>query len=163
MSPAALNHSRCPRLAGHHGNIGIEVEKILRKATVSDREWTKQVEVFERGLKHANAIARELGVSPQTVSREMKDRGAVKGSRVGEYIIELNEKLDGEARDRAKLKAEKEKIEFARWLQISQSYTNRLDGMLDALMVADEAGDLALARPVVDHVGGAFPPKRRRR
>ena len=64
------------------------------KNTISEQTWNEQAALYELGFKHGNQIARELGVSPQTVSRQMKRRGAVKGSRVSESVQGLEAALD---------------------------------------------------------------------
>ena len=47
---------------------------------VPDGEWERQATQLELGLNNFSEIARELGISSQTVSREMKRRGVRKNA-----------------------------------------------------------------------------------
>jgi hypothetical protein len=102
-----------------------------RRKSITKEQWDEATASYELGYRNGAQIARELGVSPATVSREFKRRGARKGCRVGEVVAELVAKLDAEAKER---QAEAE----AKAAAISA-----LAGQLiDAVFAADRAGDI---------------------
>lgn len=123
-----------------------------RKCNVSLAQWVEATERYELGYVHANHLARELGVSPQTVMREMRKRGAIKGSRASETITELVAELDRKALHRAHLQAAADRLAVDR-LMASLSI---LDNMMAALQQAERDGDVTLARDVIDITGPAF-------
>jgi len=129
------------------------------KNMISDDVWDEQADILELGLKHANQIARELGVSPQTVSRQMKRRGAVKGSRVNASIEDLVIALDRRTRCAALL----ELSDSQRRQEVVEANAKAIGYMVAALLEADRRGDLKLAAPVIDSLGAALGGKRRRR
>lgn len=127
--------------------------------TVPDHVWDQEVAYYELGLKHANQIARELGVSPQTVSRHMKRRGAVKGSRVQESIQELFYALDRKARAAALV----DLTDSQRRRKVAEENMKSVGLMVEALFEANRLGDLSLAAPAINRVSAAIGPRRRRR
>lgn len=129
------------------------------KSTVSDDEWHRQTDFYELGLKHANEIARDLGVSPQTVSRRMQRMGAIKASRVAESIAPLVTMLDRKAK-RAALMALSDNERRRRAAEASCKAAGHL---VAALIAADQQGDITLANSVVDRMGQALSNTRRRR
>jgi len=75
------------------------------RISITKEQWDEAAAAYELGHMHAAEIARNLGVSPATVSREFQRRGCVKGCRVGEIIAELEARLDAEAEEKARAKA----------------------------------------------------------
>jgi IS30 family transposase len=118
------------------------------RKVVSERQWLAAVDAYERGTKHASQIARDLGVSSSTVSREFKRRGCVKASRVAESIAALEKALDAVSRRRAKhrLVAEAEAMERCAELD------RMIGGMMKSLIAAERAGNLAAAGPMIEKV-----------
>ncbi len=57
-------------------------------------EWAYAVDQYELGYQSGIAIAHELGVSKQAMSRGLIKRRAIKGSRAHETVRELNKLLD---------------------------------------------------------------------
>ena len=104
------------------------------RVTVTEERWDEAVASYELGYHNGAQIARQLGVSPATVCREFKRRGARKGSRVGEVVAELVAKLDAEAKER-------QAAAEAKGAAISA-----LAGeLVDAVFAADRAGDITKA------------------
>lgn len=122
------------------------------KNTVPADVWDRQADLYELGEKHGNEIAMELGVSPQTVSREMKKRGAVKGSRVAETVCELEAFLDEKA-ERAALM---EKARAAQAQHKRAAAEQVIDSMINAVIAADMAGDMCLASERIERTAQAF-------
>lgn len=114
--------------------------------------WDEEAIFFELGLKHAREIARQLGVSPQTVCREMKKRGAVKGARADESIADLNALLDRQAA-RRELRRRSE-AERRRERQVLAG--RALERMMASLIGADRQGDLGLASISIEKTATAF-------
>jgi IS30 family transposase len=113
--------------------------------SITKEQWIEAVASYELGYQNGAQIARELGVSPATVSREFKRRGAHKGCRVGEVVAELVAKLDAEAKDR-------QAVAEARAAAI-----NALAGeLVNAVFAADQAGDLTLANHEIARIDKAL-------
>ena len=129
------------------------------KNSISEQTWDEQAALFEFGLKHGNQIARELGVSPQTVSRQMKRRGVVKGSRVNETIQNLEVALDRKARCAALM----DLTDSQRRRKVVEANLEAVGKMVAALLEADRQGDLTLAAPVIGRVESRLGRKRKRR
>ena len=123
-----------------------------KKCTVTPTEWDQATDLFELGFRHAKDLALELGVSPQTVMREMRRRGAKKGSRAFETVVDLEKQLDRKLRYRVYLKAEADRLAVER----SMATLTMLDGMMAALLEGDRQGDLTLAGDVIEITGSAF-------
>lgn len=113
---------------------------------IEDTEWERQARLFELGCKHATEIAADLGVSPQTVSREMKRRGVRKGALVGKSVESLNRYLDRKAAHRKHM----ELTEAQRRTKAQESTTALLAAMMQSLVLAEQAGDLSLVFPVIE-------------
>jgi DNA-binding MurR/RpiR family transcriptional regulator len=123
-----------------------------RPKSIPKEAWDKAAEAYELGTKHGTAIARELGVSPATVSREFKRRGCRKGCRAFETVVALNAALDERDRERMRRRDE----ELAATARRSASLDSLVDGMMKALLAADEGGNLSAAAPVVAEVDRAL-------
>lgn len=136
----------------------MEVYKMPAKNKISEQTWDEQADLYEIGFKHANQITRELGISPQTVSRQMKRRGAVKGSRVNETIQDLEARLDRKARCAALMHLS----DSQRRRKVAEANMQVVGHMVAALIEADRQGDLTLATPVIDRMGSMFGKKRTR-
>ncbi|MAM55913.1 MAG: hypothetical protein CMN25_01085 [Salinicola sp.] len=129
------------------------------KNTISEQTWNEQAALYELGFKHGNQIARELGVSPQTVSRQMKRRGVVKGSRVNETIQDLEAALDRKARCAALM----DLSDSQRRRKVVEANLEAVGKMVAALLEADRQENLTLAAPVIDRMASTFGQKRRLR
>ena len=129
------------------------------KNTISEQTWNEQAALYELGFKHGNQIARELGVSPQTVSRRMKRRGVVKGSRVNETIQDLEAALDRKARCAALM----DLSDSQRRRRVVEANMEAVGQMVAALLEADRQGDLSMAAPVIDSMGSMLGQRRKRR
>ena len=117
--------------------------------TVTDEQWDEAADAFELGLKHASEIARGLGVSQSTVSREMNRRGCIKGRRSHQTVKELEGFLDRRARRRILTRREQQEV-----AEHARAATNALiDRMMNAIIAADRAGDLSKAAPMVEKIG----------
>jgi hypothetical protein len=75
------------------------------RVAVTKKQWDEAAADYELGHKHAAQIARELGVSAATVSREFKRRGCVKASRIAETVAAIEARLDAEAEQRTRAEA----------------------------------------------------------
>lgn len=80
------------------------------RISVTKEQWDEAAAAYELGDKHAAQIARELCVSPATVSREFKRRGCVKASRMAETIAKIEARLDAEAAEKARAEAERKEL-----------------------------------------------------
>ena len=129
------------------------------KNTISEQTWDEQAALYELGFKHGNQIARELGVSPQTVSRQMKRRGAVKGSKVNETMQDLEAALDRKARCAALM----DLSDSQRRRKVVEANLEAVGKMVAALLEADRQENLTLAAPVIDRVESGLGRKRKRR
>ncbi len=128
------------------------------KNTISEQTWNEQAALYELGFKHGNQIARELGVSPQTVSRQMKRRGAEKGSRVNETIQDLEAALDRKARCAALM----DLSDSQRRRKVVEENLEAVGKMVAALLEADRQGDLTLVAPAIDRMASTLGQKRKR-
>jgi hypothetical protein len=75
------------------------------RISVTKKQWDEAAADYELGHKHAAQIARELGVSAATVSREFKRRGCVKARRIAETVAAIEARLDAEAEEKARAEA----------------------------------------------------------
>ena len=133
------------------------------KCAVTASTWDRATDLFELGHCNGRQIADALGVSPQTVMREMRRRGAIHGSRVHETVAPLNARIDEKQRRAALRRAEADRKAIAR----TTATMEFLDAMMKALVAADQRGDLASAAGMLDQVGSALgvstSPRSRRR
>lgn len=118
------------------------------RESVSETQWQVAVDAYELGTKHASQIARELGVSGSTVSRELKRRGCQKACRVAESIAGLVAALDEKDR---RLAPQREAAE-ATAIQRLSAINDLIDVMMKNIIAADRAGNLAAAAPMVEKV-----------
>ncbi len=116
--------------------------------TISEPQWLAAVDAYERGTKHASQIARDLGVSPSTVSREFKRRGCTKASRVAECVAALEKALDAVNRRRAQQRQVAEVEAMERCAELDRM----IGGMMKSLIAAEKAGNLAAAGPMIEKV-----------
>lgn len=120
-----------------------------QRRSITEEQWAEAAAAYELGYKHAAHLARELGVSPATVSREFKRRGCVKACRVAEAVAEIEAKLDAEAKLKTKAKAAAD-AERAKVL-------NALVGeLMDAIVAAQQAGNLTMANPDIARIDRAL-------
>jgi hypothetical protein len=91
----------------------------------------------------------------------MRLRGAQKGSRVGENVVDLVAMLDCRARE----DAHRRMRESQRNVAIVEANTQAIGYMVAALLEADRQGDLQRAAPAIELVGSAvgYRPKRQSR
>ena len=119
---------------------------------VTEKEWLKAVDAYELGRRNGSQLARELGVSPTTVSRELKRRGALKGRRVAETLVELEVSLNTKARQRARERSSKETAALERVALINAM----IEDMVKSVLTAGGADELALAASKVAEVREAL-------
>ena len=129
---------------------------------VPDAEWERQGRLLELGLKHASAVAIELGVSPQTVSREMKRRGFRKNALLHLSVDEIERYYAMQARNRAIMGIP----EAIRRQKEAKATMETLDRMMQAVIRADLDGDItkanAVIEPLADSLGVKLKGKRRK-
>lgn len=126
---------------------------------VNEAAWDEQLALYELGFKHGNEIAVTLGVSPSTVSRQLRLRGAVKGSRATETIKNLEALLDHKAMVRTRMKI----MESQRRRQAAAALTEQVGNMVAALVAASESGDITFANPTVETTERIVGDRRRGR
>jgi transposase-like protein len=119
-----------------------------KRKPITEEQWKRAAETFELGTMNGSQIARELGVSPATVSREFKRRGCVKASRVAETIGPLEVSLNAKWRRRARQQSAKEAAALDRLTLINAM----IDEMVKSVIGAVGAGNLALAASKVAEV-----------
>jgi len=111
------------------------------KHAIPDHVWDYYADLYELGLKHACEIARELGVSPQVVSRVFRRMGAKKGSRARQTVAGLEAFLSRrEQRERMKHLSDCERRREQR-----QRIDAMIDRMMSEIIAAERMGDLSLA------------------
>jgi IS30 family transposase len=118
----------------------------LHRISVTKEQWDEAAAAYELGSKHGAQIARELGVSAATVTREFQRRGCRKACRVDEYVAAFIAKLDAEAAEKARTKAA---ADAARRALVSRL----VDELWNALGAADQAGEPPEANPAVARIG----------
>lgn len=128
-----------------------------KRNAIPDEVWDTYVASFELGFMGVTAIARRLGLSPQTVSREMERRGAVKCSRMHEVVEEIEARLDREKRETELMElAEAERQQAA--IEANCKAIGRLVALLEA---ADDRGELALLGPAMKRMAKGAAKSRR--
>lgn len=126
---------------------------------ITEVQWLAAVADYELGNRTGRQIARDLSISPATVSRRMKLCAAEKGSRVNENIKDLVAVLDQRARYAAHMRVQDSK----RRREIAEANTQAVGAMVAALLEADRQSDLSMAVPVIDIVGDAAGVREKRR
>ncbi|WP_114228500.1 MULTISPECIES: helix-turn-helix domain-containing protein [Sphingomonas] len=116
---------------------------------IASERWDQAAADYELGHKHAVQIARELGVSPATVSREFKRRGCIKASRIAETIAEIEARLDAEAEVRARSKAARNEAR-------TRALNALVDELMDVIEAAGKHGDLTTANPDIARIDKAL-------
>lgn len=129
-----------------------------QRTTVIEEQWRDAVETYELGYQNGSQIARDLGVSASTVSREFKRRGARKACRVAETVVELEAALDAKARREARRRNAEQAVALERLAVIDALISE----MVKSLVAAKRAGSLALAGPEIARVGKALGVKPQR-
>lgn len=124
---------------------------------LTDVRWIGAVDDYELGHKSGRQIARELDMSPASVSRRMKASGAEKCARVDESIRGVVAVLDYRARQAAKVKLQ----DSQRRRMLCEANTTAVGLMVEVLFEADRQGDLSLAAPAIKRIGAAIGPRRR--
>jgi IS30 family transposase len=119
------------------------------RISITKEQWDEAAASYELGYSNGAQIARQLGVSPATVSREFKRRGCVKASRVGEVVAELVAKLDAEAKEKARLREAEATARAA-------AMDALVGELMDAIIAADAAGDLTMANPDIARIDKAL-------
>ena len=117
--------------------------------SITKEQWDEAAASYELGYSSGAQIARELGVSPATVSREFKRRGCVKASRIAEFVAELETKLDAEARE----KARRQQAEATARADTMDALVGEL---MDAIMRANQEGNLSMANPDIARIDRAL-------
>jgi IS30 family transposase len=120
-----------------------------QRITVTKEQWDEAAEAYELGHQHAAEIARELGVSPATVSREFARRGCVKACRIAETIAKIEAGLDAEVQDRILAKA-------ATAMEVKKAISRFVDEIFDAIDAANRAGEPLGANPEVAKIDSAL-------
>ena len=116
------------------------------RISATKEQWDEAAAAYELGSKHGAQIARELGVSPATVTREFQRRGCKKACRVDEYVAEFLAMLDAAAEERARAKAG---ADAARKKLVSKL----VDELWNAFEAADLAGEPREANPNIVRIG----------
>lgn len=122
---------------------------------ITEEQWQQAVETFELGYKNGSQIARDFGVSAATVSREFNCRGARKGCRVAETIVDLVAELDERDRRRAIIREARE----AELAKRSAAIDAMMDELMRSLIAASKAGNLSAANDKINEVGSALGVK----
>jgi DNA-binding MurR/RpiR family transcriptional regulator len=117
----------------------------IHRVAVTKEEWDDAAAAYELGSKHGAQIARELGVSPATVSREFQRRGCRKGCRVDEYVAEFLARLDAEAE-------EKVRAEAAKAAERKAAIARFVDQIFGAIDAAHDAGESLGANPEIARI-----------
>jgi hypothetical protein len=122
------------------------------RCKVSPEQWDYATDLFELGIRNGRELALDLRVSPQTVSREMRMRGAKKGSRSAETVVDLDDWLDRKQRRAASMQTAAEHSVAQR----RAAALAALNGMLKAILMADCLGDITLADETIQRTASAF-------
>ena len=119
------------------------------RKSITKEQWDEAAASYELGYSNGAQIARELGVSPATVSREFKRRGCVKASRIAEFVADLEARLDAEAEQKAQAKA-------AADAERAKALDHLVGELMDAIMKANQAGKLTMANPEIARIDKAL-------
>lgn len=129
------------------------------KCSVTPDQWDHAADLFELGLLDGKQLGAKLKVSPQTVMREMRRRGAKKGSRVHQTVANLEAFIDSKQRREAVIRAQLEHTKAERRAAVAAA----LESMIAAMQEADRRGDLSLANHIIERTAAALgvPIKKR--
>jgi IS30 family transposase len=119
------------------------------RVSITKEQWDEAAASYELGYSNGAQIARKLGVSPATVSREFKRRGCVKASRVAEVVAELVAKLDAEAKENARRREAETTARAA-------AMDALVGELMDAIMAANKTGNLTMANPDIARIDRAL-------
>jgi DNA-binding MurR/RpiR family transcriptional regulator len=119
------------------------------RKSITKEQWDEAAASYELGSSNGAQIARKLGVSPATVSREFKRRGCVKASRIAEFVAELEAKLDAQAEE----KARRQQAEATARAAVLDALVGEL---MDAIEEANQAGNLTMANPDIARIDRAL-------
>lgn len=119
------------------------------RTSITTEQWDEAAAAYELGYKHASQLARELGVSPATVSREFKRRGCVKAGRIAETVADIEARLDAETELKARAKASRD----AERMQVVDGL---VDELMDVLLAASRTGHLTMADPDIARIDKAL-------
>jgi IS30 family transposase len=122
---------------------------------ITEEQWREAVEAYELGTMHAVEIARDLGISSASISREFKRRGCVKACRVAETVVDLEATLDAKALREARRRAAMEAAAMERSAELDRL----VDALMSSFLAASRAGDLTLANPTIAEVSRALGVK----
>lgn len=118
---------------------------------IAETDWASAGAQFELGHHNARQLAFMLGVSPQTFGRQMKKRGLLKGARVAETQVEHIAELDR----KAKLQLDQRIKNFKGHLERAQDLALVMGNLVDALLAADQDGDIKLSTAAMAAVAAA--------
>lgn len=119
-----------------------------RAKQITNSVWDKYADLYELGMMSAKEIARELGVSPATVSRHLKIRGCIKGSRVKETVADLEAFLE-----RKRTRAYRiEKAQEANRQKNREKTDQFVELLVNTIIAADRAGKLAELGPTIKKI-----------
>ena len=119
---------------------------------ITESQWQAAVEAYEIGTRHAVQIARQLGVSPATVSREFSRRGCRKACRIAEFIAVCEAELDKNARLQARRREAEEAANAPAIAQRGAAIDELMEAMMTSIVAADRAGNLAAAGWAIEQV-----------
>jgi len=112
---------------------------------ITDQQWIEAVGAYELGHLSQRQIARNLGVSPATVCRQMKLRAAGKACRIGEFIDDLNARLNREALLRIRAEAAAYDAKVRPVLERNAMIAR----LMKAILVAAELGNVTMANDII--------------
>ncbi len=118
------------------------------KRRLTHSQWASAVQVYELGYKNQRQLAEQFGISTAGMHKGLKKRGAVKGCRVEETLVEL--KLQLARRRLARLEAESAALERM------EQRTAMIGGLVKMLIRADRDGTLADLNPLLEEVRRAL-------
>lgn len=73
--------------------------KLHSRTKIAPSDWVVIIPLYERGERSCPQLARDYGVAPNTMSKGLRRRGAVKASRLAEVTAAIEEKVSAEARE----------------------------------------------------------------
>ena len=125
-----------------------------RQKRLSLSEWQSAVDLYELGHLNVRQLSEKFGVSKQAISKGLSKRGAIRGRRVAETLIEYEAYLDEKQRRRLELDRETWDRAMAR----VNSQLVMIDALMELVFEADRNGNLADLKPVVAQFRRALKP-----